>query len=96
LGAVEVLDKVLTCNGFPAFGRVQSEGGVMAYNTRHVMNTILQRSFRERRGDMSPMKAQKLLFFTHGGILLRLDIRRSINRSKYGHMALSLSKYIMI
>ena len=36
------------------------------YETRHVMNTILQRSFREGRPDMSPMKAQKMLFYTHG------------------------------
>lgn len=36
------------------------------YNTRHVLNTLLQRAFKEGRTDMSPMKAQKLLFYTHG------------------------------
>lgn len=30
------------------------------------MNTILQRAFREGRSDMSPMKAQKILFYVHG------------------------------
>ena len=43
-----------------------TEGTVMAYNTDHVLNTILQRSFREGRTDMSPMKIQKMLFYTHG------------------------------
>jgi uncharacterized phage-associated protein len=38
----------------------------MAYNVNHVLNTLLQRSFRESRLDMSPMKIQKMLFFTHG------------------------------
>ncbi len=36
------------------------------YETRHVLNSLLQRSFREARTDFSPMKAQKLLFYTHG------------------------------
>ncbi|WEA24008.1 Panacea domain-containing protein [Rhizobium binxianense] len=36
------------------------------YNTRHVLNTLLQRAFKEGRTDVSPMKAQKLLFYTHG------------------------------
>lgn len=35
-------------------------------NTRHVVNTLLQRAFKEGRTDVSPMKAQKLLFYTHG------------------------------
>ena len=38
----------------------------MPYNTAHVMNAILARAFKEGRADMSPMKAQKLLFYTHG------------------------------
>jgi uncharacterized phage-associated protein len=38
----------------------------MSYNTAHVMNALLSRSFKEGRSDMSPMKAQKLLFYTHG------------------------------
>jgi uncharacterized phage-associated protein len=36
------------------------------FTARYVLNTLLQRSFREARSDMSPMKAQKMLFFTHG------------------------------
>lgn len=36
------------------------------FNARHVVNTLLQRAFREGRTDVSPMKAQKLLFYTHG------------------------------
>lgn len=36
------------------------------FNVRHVLNSLLQRSFREARSDFSPMKAQKLLFYTHG------------------------------
>ena len=36
------------------------------FPARYVMNTLLQRSFKEGRDDMSPMKAQKMLFFTHG------------------------------
>jgi uncharacterized phage-associated protein len=38
----------------------------MPYNTNHVLNTILQRAFKESRTDVTPMKAQKLLFYTHG------------------------------
>ncbi|NTJ41150.1 DUF4065 domain-containing protein [Agrobacterium larrymoorei] len=34
--------------------------------TRYVLNTLLQRAFKEGRTDFSPMKAQKLLFYTHG------------------------------
>ncbi|WFS02752.1 Panacea domain-containing protein [Rhizobium tumorigenes] len=34
--------------------------------TRYVLNTLLQRSFKEGRSDFSPMKAQKILFYTHG------------------------------
>lgn len=34
--------------------------------TRYVFNTLLQRAFREGRSDFSPMKAQKILFYTHG------------------------------
>ncbi|MDR6873534.1 putative phage-associated protein [Bosea sp. BE125] len=30
------------------------------------MNSLLERAFREGRSDMSPMKAQKMLFYTHG------------------------------
>jgi uncharacterized phage-associated protein len=36
------------------------------FNTKHVMNTILERSFKEGRRDMTPMKAQKMLFYTNG------------------------------
>lgn len=36
------------------------------YNARHVLNSLLERSFREGRADFSPMKAQKILFYTHG------------------------------
>ena len=36
------------------------------FKTKHVMNTILQRAFKEARIDMSPMKAQKMLFYVHG------------------------------
>jgi uncharacterized phage-associated protein len=36
------------------------------FNTRHVLNTLLQRGFREGRTDLSPMKLQKLLFYTQG------------------------------
>lgn len=39
---------------------------MMPFDARHVMNSILERSFKEKRGDMSPMKAQKMLFYTHG------------------------------
>lgn len=38
----------------------------MPFNTKHVMNTILERAFKERRSDMTPMKAQKMLFYTNG------------------------------
>lgn len=40
--------------------------GAMAYNTNHVLNTILQRAFKESRTDVTPMKTQKLLFYVHG------------------------------
>jgi uncharacterized phage-associated protein len=46
--------------------RNSESGGIMAYNSNHVLNTILQRSFREGRTDMSPMKLQKMLFYTQG------------------------------
>ncbi|WP_183365685.1 Panacea domain-containing protein [Gellertiella hungarica] len=36
------------------------------FDARHVLNSLLQRSFRETRTDFSPMKAQKILFYTHG------------------------------
>lgn len=36
------------------------------FRARYVLNTLLERSFKEKRSDMSPMKAQKMLFFTHG------------------------------
>ena len=38
----------------------------MPFPTNHVANTLLQRAFREGRSDMSPMKLQKMLFYTHG------------------------------
>ena len=38
----------------------------MPHSAKYVTNTILQRAFREGRTDMSPMKMQKMLFFTHG------------------------------
>lgn len=38
----------------------------MPFNTKHVMNTILERAFKESRRDMTPMKAQKMLFYTNG------------------------------
>lgn len=38
----------------------------MPYVARHVMNSILERTFSENRTDMTPMKAQKILFYTHG------------------------------
>jgi uncharacterized phage-associated protein len=38
----------------------------MPYPTNHVLNAILQRAFKESRTDVTPMKAQKLLFYTHG------------------------------
>ena len=38
----------------------------MPYNTKHVVNSLLDRSFRESRSDMTPMKLQKMLFYTHG------------------------------
>lgn len=38
----------------------------MPFDTKHVMNTILERSFKEGRIDMTPMKAQKILFYTNG------------------------------
>ncbi len=38
----------------------------MAFNPKHVVNSILERSFREARTDMTPMKLQKMLFYTHG------------------------------
>ena len=38
----------------------------MPFAARHVMNSLLERSFKEGRDDISPMKAQKLLFYTHG------------------------------
>jgi uncharacterized phage-associated protein len=38
----------------------------MPFNVRHVTNSLLQRGFREARGDMSPMKIQKLLFYLNG------------------------------
>jgi uncharacterized phage-associated protein len=38
----------------------------MPFAARHVMNSLLERSFKEGRNDISPMKAQKLLFYTHG------------------------------
>ena len=38
----------------------------MPFKTRHVLNSILARGFRENRLDLSPMKAQKMLFYTHG------------------------------
>lgn len=39
---------------------------IVPNKTRYALNTLLQRAFREGRIDMSPMKAQKMLFFTHG------------------------------
>jgi uncharacterized phage-associated protein len=36
------------------------------YPARYAVNSLLERSFKEGRPDMSPMKAQKMLFFTHG------------------------------
>jgi uncharacterized phage-associated protein len=38
----------------------------MPFDSKHVTNCLIQRSFKEGRADMSPMKAQKMLFFTHG------------------------------
>ena len=38
----------------------------MSFDASHVMNALLERGFRESRHDLSPMKAQKMLFFTHG------------------------------
>jgi uncharacterized phage-associated protein len=46
-----------------------SEAGISMpapFPARYVLNTLLQRGFKEGRVDMTPMKAQKLLFFTHG------------------------------
>ena len=41
----------------------------MTYPTKDVVNAILQRSFREGRRDVSPMKVQKLLFYLDGWYL---------------------------
>lgn len=38
----------------------------MALPTKAVVNTLLQRAFREGRTDMTPMKVQKLLFYLNG------------------------------
>jgi uncharacterized phage-associated protein len=41
----------------------------MSFGANHVTNAILQRAFKEGRQDMSPMKIQKMLFYTHGWYL---------------------------
>lgn len=59
----------------------------MTYNVRHVMNSLLERAFREGRGDMSPMKAQKMLFYTHGWHLAtqgKAAINRQFEPWQYG------------
>lgn len=38
----------------------------MPFETNHVVNTLLQRAFNESRSDMTPMKVQKMLSYTHG------------------------------
>ncbi|MBL8269253.1 Panacea domain-containing protein [Steroidobacter sp.] len=38
----------------------------MPYSTETVVNSILQRGFREKRADLTPMKMQKLLYFLNG------------------------------
>lgn len=38
----------------------------MAFPTKAVVNSLLARAFKEGRGDMTPMKIQKLLFYLNG------------------------------
>jgi uncharacterized phage-associated protein len=65
----------------------------MPYETRVVVNSLLQRGFREKRTDMTPMKIQKLLFYLNGWQLAvtgKPAILGSFEAWKYGPVVPSI------
>jgi uncharacterized phage-associated protein len=65
----------------------------MSYSSLIVANTILRRSFKEARGDISPMKLQKLAFYLQGWMLAVFDkpaTNENFEAWKYGPVLPSL------